>query len=92
MGPMNCKDLKLSEVKVMQVVKESPLCVFCKYSYTEDFKEVKILKKLRKDDTIDLLPCYSKQIELPAAKKKDLMDLCNKNLIPRCYREFYEKL
>ena len=92
MGPINSKDLKMSEVKVMKFEKESPMSVFCKYSYTGEFKEVKVLKNASKVSTVSPLPCYSKRIELPAAKKNDLMDLCRKNLIPQCYREFYEKL
>ena len=47
-GPMNCKDLRLSNVKVMKFTKQSPLSVFCKYSYADDFKELKILKNFEK--------------------------------------------
>ena len=89
---MNCKDLKISEVKVIKFTKESPYSAFCKYSYTEDFKEVKIWKNLKKRTDGNLLPCYSKRIEITAVKKEDIMDLCNKNLIPYSYREFYERL
>lgn len=93
MGPINCKTLQLSDVKVMKFEKQSPLSVFCKHSYGSDYKELKILKNSNKATSInDLLPCYSSKLTLPANKKKDLMDLCNKNLIPRCHHKFYEDL
>ena len=93
-GPINSKDLKLSDIKVMKFMQEYPLSVFCKYSYSEEFKEITVIKRLTKKSyvDIDLKPCYSKKLELSDAKKKDLMELCKKNLIPRIYRNFYEQL
>lgn len=39
-------ELKLSEVKILKVKRESPNSVFFKSSYTEEqFKEVKVIKK-----------------------------------------------
>ena len=90
MGPFNFKDFKLSQVAVMKFDKDLPLSVFYKNSYEEDFKEAKILKNMF--SSVDVLPCYSKRLALAPAKKKDLMDLCKKNLIPRTYHDFYEKL
>ena len=92
MGPFNFKDFKLSQVAVMKFDKDLPLSVLYKNSFEEDFKEAKILKSMKAFSTVDLLPCYSKRLDQAPAKKKDLMDLCKKNLIPRSYHDFYEKL
>lgn len=89
-GPMmNMKELKISEVKVLKVTKESPNSVFYKHSYNENFKEATVLKKRISKGTFTIPPCFGHKPGI-TFKKKDL-DLCKRSLIPNPYK-FYENL
>ncbi|CAG9812894.1 unnamed protein product [Phaedon cochleariae] len=44
-GPLTMTHLKLTEVKVMKVVLESPVSVYYKNSYNDEFQEAKIITK-----------------------------------------------
>ena len=44
-GPMNMKGFKLSDVKVLKVIKDSPISVFYKYSYSEDYQETRVIRE-----------------------------------------------
>jgi hypothetical protein len=50
-----------------------------------------VIKK-KKNVTVELKKAYNEKAGLTDKKKKDLMDLVNKNLIPRYHRPFYESL
>lgn len=91
-GPINLKELKISEAKVLRVTKSSPTSVFYKNSYADDFKEAIVIKPKKNPKTVSLLPAFSGKPGLPKNKKDDLIGLCNKNLIPNQYKSFYENL
>lgn len=92
-GPMmNMKELKISEVKVLKVTKESPNSVFYKHSYNENFKEATVLKKRISKGTFTIPPCFGHKPGITSKKKEDLLDLCKRSLIPNPYKKFYENL
>ena len=88
MGPINVKDLKLSDAKVLKFKKQSPTSVSIKYSYSDEFKAIEVIKKPK--TVTNLLQCYSEKIALGENKKKDLKELCQKGIIPRPYSNFFE--
>ena len=92
-GPMiNLKQLKISEVKVLRVTKESPYSAFYKFSYADDFKEVTVLKKAKSNRPFTIPSCFSHKPGIQSKKKEDLLDLCKKNLIPNPYKQLYMSL
>ena len=91
-GPMNMKDLKISDIKVIKVTKESPSVVLYKNSYADEFKECTVIKQCKMNKDIKLQPCFKEKPGVPKKKKDDLMELCNKNLIPKQHKAFYQAL
>ena len=91
-GPMNIKAFRISEVKVLKVMKESPTSVFYKYSYAEEYQEVKILKDKNHEKNIQLVKCFKEKPGITSKKKDGLVDLCEKNLIIKPYHLFYKNL
>lgn len=86
-------ELKLSEVKILKVKRESPNSVFYKSSYSEQqFKEVTVIKKKKPPIAITLSKAFDTKPGLPKNKRDDINDLIKKNLIPRFYKQFYENL
>ena len=67
MGPINVKDLKLSDAKVLKFKKQSPTSVSIKYSYSDEFKAIEVIKKPK--TVTNLLQCYSERIALGENKK-----------------------
>ena len=59
MGPNNVKDLKLSDAKVLKFLKQSPTSVSIKYSYSDEFKAIEVIKKPK--TVTNLLQCYSEK-------------------------------
>ena len=90
LGPFDMKKLKLAEVKAIRVEKSEPDCVFVKHSYSDEYQMVRIAqKKQRAVSNKPLIPCYNRRILLAENKKKDLLYLCQKNLIPRGYQSYF---
>lgn len=46
-GPINLTAVKLTDIRVVKVQSESPYSIFYKTSYSEDFKELTVIKKKR---------------------------------------------
>lgn len=92
MGPLNMAQIKISNVKVLCVKKESPKSIFFKTSYENDFEEAIIIKKKRSNSNISLTPAFHTKPEIPEKKKADLMELLEKNHIPKFYKIFYQNL
>lgn len=88
LGPMNMKRLKLAEVKVLKVVKDSPASVFYKYSYSEDYQETRVFKDKNCEGNIKLVPCFNERPGITSQKKSDLFALCEKNVIPKHHHLF----
>lgn len=93
MGPLIMKNLRISDVKVIKVLRESPSVIYFKNSYNDaEFKEATVIKRKINEAKIFLKPAFTKKPGLPENKKKDLMDLINKNYIPKYYNDFYTNL
>lgn len=89
--------VKLAGVKVIKVQSSDPDAIFFKQSYADElFKKAIVVKKKRNHNSqsinLDLQKAYFQKPGLAERKRADLMDLVNKNLIPRYHKPFYESL
>lgn len=92
MGPVNLTGMKISEVKIMKVCRDSPASVFYKTSYTQTtFAEIKIIKK-KAPTKCNLKPAFFQKPGLAQNKKTDLLELLEKHHIPQFYHYFYSNL
>lgn len=88
---------KLSDVKVFRFEKESDKFLY-KLSYKQEnwneviFKAVRNRRSGTQTKSIRLKPAYASKITLPDKKKKDLISLCDSNIIPHYYKPFYQAL
>lgn len=90
------------KVKWIQVRKECPRSVFVNYTFNpEEFLEINIqthgkrkqqksVKWPRNDS--DLNMCYQSKLPISLKKRNDLLNLCNKEIIPEEYKNYYESL
>ena len=91
---------KINWTKVcwVQVRKDSPQTIFVNYSFNEEFLEINVQhigtrNKKRKYAWMDDVPAlYMEKIPISKAKKKDLLSLCTKCIIPEEYHEYYKNL
>lgn len=84
--------VKFKDIKVLRIQKDSPNSFFYKLSYKqESFLEAVVIKK-KKTDVVSLHQAYDKKIKVSDSKKTDLMNLINKNFIPKVYKSFYENI
>ena len=74
--------------------KESPNKIFYKTSYAEEqFNIIDIRRKTRtKRGETTLIPAYNEPPAIPNNKKNDLLSLCQANLIPKKYKQFFQSL
>lgn len=94
-GPINMGAVKLADVKVMKVVRESPNSLFYKLSYSDtDFQEATVIKRKKRSSNSDVIltPVFTEKPGISERKKKDLMDLVHHNLIPKFYQPYYDSL
>jgi len=91
------------KVKWIQVRKEKPRSVFVNYTFDpEAFMEVDTQKShaTRKKQKIDPWPqedsdltmCYQTKLPISETKKKDLLTLCNKEIIPEEFVNYFQAL
>ena len=93
LGPLDMNQLKLAEVKAIMVKKDEPNCVFVKHSYSDEYQMVRITKKKKRQVSDNaLIPCYNQRIPLAENKKKDILYLCQRNLIPKAYHSYFTHL
>lgn len=84
--------VKFCDLKVIKIKQDDIRAIHFKNSYAdEDFKRAVVIKK-RKEINVDVKKAYTAKPGISQKKKADLMELVNKNLIPRYYRSFYESL
>lgn len=70
-GPLNMSEIKLSQVKIIKVEKESTNSVFYKISYAEDeFKEATVIKKKKQATSIILNKAFHSKPSIPKNKKR----------------------
>jgi hypothetical protein len=85
------------KIKWIQVRKGSPRSIYIKYSFKEEqYLEIAVQKKTRAKgrpawmDTIP--PCYNAKLPISELKKKDLLGLCKKGVIPEEHHPYYNSL
>ena len=78
----------------VQVRKSSPDSIFLNYTFSEEnFMEIKVSLKTRKTSNEKVLQAaYKAKIPISAAKKKDLIQLCDKGIIPEEFHAYYNSL
>ena len=88
-------------IRVFQVQKAAKKIVFYKTTYDGDFKAIDLLRvrtrraRPARDiniSDINLSPVSDKEIPLAKAKYDDLVWLCQKNVVPHQYHQFFENL
>lgn len=82
------------QIKWIQVRKEEMTAIFVNYTFEEEkFQKVCVLTKTRKSASVKRLAepdrCYSSKIPISEMKKKDLVNLCSKGVIPEEYKHYY---
>lgn len=85
------------DIKVLKVSKEHPDRLFYKTSNEEpDFGEIIIINKTRnakkKNNVLELSKLFTEPPGISKEKKKDLIHLCESNLIPENYQYFFKQL
>ena len=91
-GPLNMSQVKITTVKVLRVERESPNSLFFKTSYEDDFTEVNIIKRKKTNDNITRTPAFHLKPKIADNKRKDLLELIQKQHIPRVYNTFFQNL
>ena len=83
----NSEQIKIGDIKVVKVDKDSSNTIFVKTSYQqEEFKNIIVgRKRSRTTLSFDIQNAYSKKLKIPDRKKDDI----NANHIPKSYKGFY---
>lgn len=81
-----------NNIKVLKFTKDDPFSFYYKCSYKDDFKKVNVRNKRKRMpdvEEITMQKAYSQALQLSFAKKNDLKDLINKQLIDPYYASYY---
>ena len=91
-----------NDVHCIEYTKENSEKIRVKYDIREDYRNVAICKKPRNPSRISTQRTsisgykfkkkYPRKLGIAKEKKKDLVKLCEKQLIPSCYHSFYVSL
>lgn len=91
--------IKMTELKMFMVKKESPGVLFYKTSYEEkEFSEVSIFMRRQQLDfsSLKLKKAYKQKVGITEKKKKSLLSLFDerpdKRVVPLYYLDFYSRL
>jgi hypothetical protein len=86
------------KVRWIQVRKEEPRSLFINYSFSPDnFMEIKVQattrNKGRPSGWLNEIPsCYQAKLPISVEKKKDLISLCKRGIIPEEFHSYYSSL
>lgn len=91
--------VKWHDIKILKVEKESPMVFFYKTSFAQtEFKKCWVNKRKTRrtvestpDIAMNLSKAYTEKNRLAEAKKKDIKELVDKNVIPRQYYDSFYK-
>lgn len=93
MGITNLNKIKISDVKMMTIAKDSPNILKYKKSYTDtEWSEGNLLSRNKKLIIPDTKQAYITKIKIKENKKTDLMSLLQNNHIPSFYADFFDNL
>ncbi|XP_071477828.1 uncharacterized protein [Diadema antillarum] len=80
------------KLKHLRYEKASPLTIKFRYSFDDDFSELKVSASCRRMKVPKLEMLYKDMLKISSAKKSDLINLCDTLVIPRVYHSFYRDL
>lgn len=90
------QQVKWLHIKWLRFDKSKPFIIQYKYSLADkDFLELDVLQTKKSKKTImlgTLSPKYHKRLPISEAKKKDLLSLLHKQIIPKVYKSYFETL
>ena len=91
------RPVKWSDIVHFRYTRESPDSIYFKYDFDQNFKQIKVVSSTRtnrkmKKCSQSLPKLYSSLLPISAAKKKDLLNLCKKEIIPSVHHHYYENL
>lgn len=87
--------VKTSEIRVFEVRKSDPGFFFCKLSYEQElFSTVSFTSRRNSTDMskVAFIKAYNEKIGISDLKKKGILGLVEKNIVPSYYGEFYKNL
>lgn len=89
--------VSLSKIKQIKVSKDQNYIFFYKHQFDDDFKEIKVYdenKKCRKGRNVpqDIPKAYTSTFGITEEKHKDLLYMCDQNLVPKVHQRFYREL
>lgn len=90
----NKRQVQWLKIKVLRFEKKNPGVISFKYNIEdEEFQLLRTYKIGRPPNMpIELNKLYSRKLPISAAKKKDLVKLCTKKVIPQEYHPWYKSL
>lgn len=87
------KKINWSNIREVHADGSDPNKLFFKYDLTQsDYNILVIRGNTRNSVQTELKPAYSEPILVPAAKYKDLMDMCRSEVIPLEYHPYFNSL
>ena len=90
--------VKWLQIRRVQILKAEPNLVRVFYDFTESYSTLNLLQKNRRSIDIHdpaavaLVNAYSEHNKISAEKYKDLVCLCDKNIIPPVHQDFFRAL
>ncbi|KAL0882683.1 hypothetical protein ABMA27_001109 [Loxostege sticticalis] len=88
--------VKITRIKILKFEASNESFKYCVSYETQDFKEVKLninkRKRQNRNVAIEIQKAYKQKFSVADKKKKGLLELVSKNIIPRFYSSFYTNL
>ncbi|KAL0895191.1 hypothetical protein ABMA27_013634 [Loxostege sticticalis] len=88
--------VKITRIKILKFEAGNESFKYCVSYETQDFKEVKLninkRKRQNRNVAIEIQKAYKQKFSVADKKKKGLLELVSKNIIPRFYSSFYTNL
>lgn len=89
---IHTRSFKISDVKILKIMKDSPTTLFYKTSFNQtEFLTAELSRKTNCGD-INLKPAYRTKPKIKPNKINDLISLVESNHIPQFYASFYRSL
>ena len=95
---VNTEGEKVNWLKIccLKLTRDSDVVQY-KYRFTDEFKVIPLVRKTTRntsENPVHLVATklYEAELTISTNKKKDLMDLCDKGLIPQEYHQYYQSL
>ncbi|CAG4972180.1 unnamed protein product [Parnassius apollo] len=93
MNDIKSKKINWSNIREVHADGSDPNKLFFKYDLSEfDYNILLIRSNTRNSVQTELKPAYSEPIMVPAAKHKDLIDMCRSEVIPSEYHPYFNSL